>query len=89
MKPASAHSTASNGCGLSCGSLFYQVKLFAGRRVGPGSPASAPLERQDKNKSHKQSEKKEKKSGVSMGTRLFWGGISNVFDQVCHMKAQE
>lgn len=71
LKPAFAHSAASNGCGLSCGSLFYQVKLFAGRRVGPGSPASTPPERQDKNKSHKQSEKKRKKSGISMETRAF------------------
>lgn len=34
----------------------------------------------------------QKKSGISMETRLFFGGgggISNVFGQVCHIKAQE
>lgn len=72
---------------------FYQVKLFAGRRVAPGSPASTRLERQDKNKFHKQCKKKKerkKKNGHFNGNKVGGGrGIRNVFGQVCHVKAQE
>lgn len=68
---------------LAAGQL-YQVKLFAGHRVTPGSPASTPEEAGQKKKFHKQSEKSEHLNGnktfqsqEKRDEECIWSGVSH------------